>query len=58
MGDDRFDSALKDTTFKKDVALTFKTFNADISAEPDYLPLVAATGVLLLKVNHITQLYL
>tara|TARA_B100000315_G_C14423907_1_gene516882 strand:+ start:138 stop:275 length:138 start_codon:yes stop_codon:yes gene_type:complete len=44
--------------FKKDEALTFKTFNADISVEPDYLPFIAAARVLLLEVNHITQLYL
>ena len=58
MGGDRFDSAFKDTAFQKDVALTFKTFNADSGVESDYLPLVAAAGVLLLEVNHITQLYL
>ncbi len=54
MGDDRFDSALKDAAFKKDAVVTFKAFNAYISAEPDYLPLVAAAGVFLLEANHIT----
>ena len=38
--------------------LTFNTFNAYISAEPDYLPLIATTGVFLLEANHITELYL
>ena len=37
---------------------TFKAFNPYIGAEPGYLPLVAAAGVLLLEANHITQLYL
>ncbi len=36
----------------------FEAFNPDIGADSDYLPLVAATGVLLLEANHITQLYL
>ena len=38
--------------------LAFKTFDAYISAEPNYLPLMAAARVLFLEVNHITQLYL
>ena len=38
--------------------LAFEAFNPDIGADSDYLPLVAATGVLLLEANHITQLYL
>ncbi len=38
--------------------LAFKAFNTYISAEPHYLPLIAAAGVLLLEANHITQLYL
>ena len=42
--------------FKEDEALTFETFNADTSVELDYLPFIAAAGVLLLEANHITQL--
>ena len=38
--------------------LAFKAFNTNISAEPDYLPLIAATGVFFLKANYVTQLYL
>ena len=38
--------------------LALKALNPYISAEPDYLPLIATTGVLLLEANHITQLYL
>lgn len=38
--------------------LTFNAFDSYISAEPDYLPLIATTGVLLLEANHIAQLYL
>ena len=38
--------------------LTFNAFDSYISAEPDYLPLIATTGVLFLEANYITQLYL
>ena len=38
--------------------LAFKALEANISAESDYLPLIAAAGVLLLKANHVPQLYL
>ena len=58
MGDNGFDPALKNTSLKKDIVVTFQAFKADISTEPDYLPLIAATGMLLLETNHVTQLYL
>ena len=38
--------------------LAFKAFNSDISPEPDHLPLIATTGVLLPQANHIAQPYL
>ncbi len=38
--------------------LAFKAFDSNISAEPDYLPLIAAAWVLLLEADHITQPYL
>ena len=38
--------------------LALKALNPDISPEPDYLPLIVATGVLLLETNYITQFYL
>jgi len=38
--------------------LAFEAFNSDISPEPDHLPLIATTGVLLPQANHIAQLYL
>ncbi len=53
-----FHSALKDATFEKDTALTLEAFDANVGAEPDYLPLIAAAGVLLLEANHVAQLYL
>ncbi len=43
---------------EKDAVLAFKAFNTDIGAEPDYLPLIAAAGVLLLELDDIAQLYL
>jgi hypothetical protein len=57
VGDNGFDSTLKDAAFKKDAALTLKTSDADVSTEPDYLPFVAATGMFLFQANHITQYY-
>jgi hypothetical protein len=53
-----FNSTLKDTALKKNMALAFKTFNPYISPKSDHLPLIAATGVLLLKANYITQPYI
>jgi len=38
--------------------LAFKAFDADVSAKPDYLPFIAAAGVLLLQTDDIAQLYL
>ncbi len=58
MGDNGFDPALEDTALKKDIVMTLKTFNTDINAKPDHLPLIATAGMLLLEANHITQLYL
>jgi len=56
--DKGFNSALKGASFQKNSALALNAFNPDISPEPDYLPFVAAAGVLLLEANYITQLYL
>ena len=53
-----FYSTLKNTTSQEDAVLAFEAFDTDIGAESDYLPLVAATGVLFLQANHIAQLYL
>jgi len=39
------------------MVFTFKALNLNVSAEPDYLPFIAAAGVLLFEANHITQLY-
>jgi len=49
---------LKDTALKEDAALAFKAFNANISAQLYYLPLIATTRMLLVEANHVTQLYL
>ena len=37
--------------------LALKAFDADVSAQPDYLPFVATAGVLLLEADHIAELY-
>ena len=52
--DNGFDSTLKDAALKKDIVLTFKALNAYISTEPDYLPLIATAGMLLLEANYVT----
>ena len=57
-GNEVFNSTLKDTSPEENTVPTFKALNLNVSTEPDYLPLIAAAGVLLLETNHITQLYL
>jgi len=52
--DNGFDSTLKDAALKKDIVLTFKALNAYMGTEPDYLPLIATAGMLLLQANHVT----
>ena len=49
---------LKDASFNEDTVLALKALNSYISTEPDYLPLIATTGVFLLEANYVTQLYL
>ena len=48
---------LEDTAFKDDLTLALKAPDPDVSPDSDYLPLVAATGVLFLEANHIAQFY-
>ena len=50
--------AFEDTACDEDPVLALKTLNADIGTEPDYLPLIAAVGVLFLEANLVVQLYL
>jgi len=57
-GNKGFNSAFKGATLKEDATLAFEALNSYISPKPDYFPLIATTGVLLLKANYITQLYL
>ena len=57
-GNKGFNPALEDAALKENTVLTFETFNPNISAKPDYLPLVATARMFLLEANHITQLYL
>ncbi len=58
LGNNTFNPALKNAALKKNPVVTFKAFNSDIGAKPDYLPFIAATGVLLLEADNITELYL
>ena len=52
------DAALEDTPCQEDVTLASLTPDADVGSEPYHLPLVTATGVLLLEADHISQPYL
>jgi len=52
------DAALEDTACQEDATLASLAPDTDIGPEPYYLPLVAATGVLLLEADHISQPYL
>ncbi len=56
-GDKGFNPALEDGALKENTTLAFEAFNPDISAEPDYLPLVAPAGMFLLEADYITQVY-
>ena len=57
-GNKGFDSTFEDAAFEEDTTLALEAFNTNISAEPDYLPLVAAAGVFFLEADYIAQLYL
>ena len=50
--------ALKNTPLKENTPLATETLYTDIGTQPDHPPLIAATGMLLLETNHISQSYL
>ena len=56
-GKEGFNSTLKDTPLEENTAPAFKALNPNVSAEPDYPPLIATAGVLFLEADHVTQLY-
>jgi hypothetical protein len=56
-GNKGFNPALEDAALKENTALAFEAFNPDISAKPDYLPLITTAGMFLFEAHHITQLY-
>ncbi len=53
-GNEGCNSELKDASLEENTVSTFKALNPNVSTEPDYLPFIAAAGVLLLEANHIT----
>ena len=57
-GGNAFNPARQQAAFEEDTALTFETLKTNVSAKPDYLPLIAAAGVLLLQVDYVTKLYI
>jgi hypothetical protein len=57
-GEKTLHPALKNPPLQKNAMMTLLAFDPNISPNPDHLPLVAATGVLLLQLNYITNLYL
>jgi hypothetical protein len=56
--DKSFNPALKDRSAKQYPTLALEAFYTDVSSHPDHLPLITATGVLLLEADHVTQPYL
>ena len=50
--------ALKNPPLQKNAMMALLALDPNVSPDPDHLPLVAATGVLLLQPNYITNLYL
>ncbi len=49
---------LKGITCEENVVLALPALNAYISAQPDHLPLIAATGVRLLQADYVSQPYI
>jgi len=49
---------LKNPTLQKNAMMALLAPDANISPNPDHLPAVAATGVLLLQLDYIANLYL
>ncbi len=58
MGGNGFNPARQQAAFEEDTVLTLETLKTNVGAKPDYLPLIAAAGVLFLQANDIAQLYL
>lgn len=54
MGGNGFNPARQQAAFEEDTVLTFETLKTNVGTKPDYLPLIAAAGMLLLEANHIT----
>jgi hypothetical protein len=57
-GNQCFDSALKDASLQQNAALALEALDADVSTQPDHLPLIAAARVLFLQTDNIIQPYL
>jgi len=57
-GDKGANTAFEYTAWQEDPVLAALAPDADIGPEPDYLPLVAATGMLFLEADHVPQSYL
>jgi len=57
-GNEGFNPALENTSLQQYPALALEAFYTDVSTQPGHLPLVATTGVFLLKADNITQPYL
>jgi len=57
-GDKGFNPAFKDTSFQHHIMLALEAFNPDVGTKPDYLPFIAAAGVLFLEPDDITHPYL
>lgn len=56
MRNEGFNPALKGAALKEHAALALEALKANISPQPDHLPLIAAAGVLLLETDPVAQL--
>jgi len=57
-GNKGFNPALKGAALKENPPLALEALNPDVSAHPDYFPLIATAGMLLLEADYVPQLYL
>jgi len=53
--DESLNTAFEDTARQPDATLAPPAADADIGAEPDHLPLVAAAGMLLFETDYVSE---
>ena len=58
LSDKTLHPAFKNAPFQKSTAVALLAFDPDVSAHSEHLPLIAATGMLLLQPNYVANPYL